>query len=160
MYHPRNLHPPLEDFSDFSYTQLGRAGNFSLREATETSDVFEAGTLSGRIDALPAPSGQTVPVEVWFNVATSGSWEATLPEVEIDGQTLHVQMPRLQPSLNLVTGHGINRREVPVCTPLSQIAIPLPMYTQTPVSRTNSCRTRVDDRDDRISSPSRCIVRA
>ncbi|KAK3716127.1 hypothetical protein LTR37_006572 [Vermiconidia calcicola] len=103
-HHQRESGCELDQYSDFTYTRVGNARNFTFREAVDIIQIpgLGNGSLRGRIDVRPAPIAQKVPIEVWVSVATTWPWKPAVPEITNVGDGIHLQAPRI--SRSEVTG--------------------------------------------------------
>ncbi|KAK3709522.1 hypothetical protein LTR37_010895 [Vermiconidia calcicola] len=96
-HHQRNFDCPVTQYSEFTYTRVEDARNFTFREALDVSQILGLGngSLTGRIDVRPAPMAQKVPIEVWVSLATTWPWEPAVPEITNVGDGIHLQAPRI-----------------------------------------------------------------
>lgn len=158
--HPRRSYParfhdyswecPLNDYSDFSYTQWEHSGNFSLKEAIEPRAIMPGNfTLFGRIDIRPAPLKQNSPVEIWYSTASTWPWVVERTKITTNGDSVIVPSPRLSNADGLRRFTRYGRPQTPC------ISVFVGIYVNDKMQNfnisTRNFPVRVGDENDRVS---------
>ena len=96
----------FEDRSNFTFIEMARA-NTDL----DLEDI----RITGLLEIRPAPYWQEVPIDVWFNAATTWPWIVDSPETTEYTRGLEVHFPRMKKDPNRrkgSKGKGGRRKEV------------------------------------------------
>ena len=111
-FHKRTKQCHFDSYTEFQYFGWLDPETFSFIDTVQESDYEDFGevSISGHVELRPAPYGQSDPIQVIANFATTSSWQARIPKWDFSSGTLRIYSSPSDGGTRSTTKHSDLRR--------------------------------------------------